>query len=320
MTTTIVDTPVDTGATQNNAAPAEPTPAITPVAAAPVVPAAQPSTVIDPVDPTVTPDAAGKWPEDWRDQFAKGDEKALKQFARYASPEAMADALLAAQKRISQGELGVKKPGKDAKPEEIAAYRASIGVPDKPETYFENLPNGLVIGDNDKPLFDKFASLMHEDNVPTGTMQKVVDWYYKEVVEEGEQQRYEMNKEAKQATEDALRQEYGPEYRAQVNGITNLLSSLPDGAGELLANAVGADGISLFNNPAVIRAMVHLVNEVNPTASVIPGGSSPQAMADRKSALKEIMSTDRARWFKEPALQEEYQRIVKAEEKLQARG
>lgn len=314
MTNTTVDTSAPADATQNNAATVDQTTATTTTAAE------NPATgnVLDTSTGTST-ETKSTWPDDWRDRITKGDESRAKFFSRYASPEAALDALVEANKVISKHKAIPQKPGKDAKPEEVAAYRASLGVPDKPEAYFDKLPNGLVIGDDDKPLFEKFAALMHEENVPTGAMQKVVDWYYKEVVEEGEQQRYEANREAKQATEDALRQEYGAEYRAQVNGITNLLNSLPDGAGEVLANAVGPDGVSLFNNPAVVRAMVHLVNEINPTASVIPGGSNPASITSRLGEIKEMMLKEPKKYWSEP-IQAEELRLMEAQQKLQARG
>ncbi len=314
MADQIVDTSANADATHNDAAAADTNKVV--------------DTPIDakdkPIDTALNVDDENKevkpaWPDDWRDKFAKGDEKALKQFARYASPEALADALLAAQKRISQGELGPKKPGKDSTAEEIAAYRATLGVPDKPEAYFDKLPNGLVIGEEDKPLFDKFGALMHEENIPSSAMHKVVDWYYKEVVEEGEQQRYEINETAKRETEDALRQEYGPEYRAQIAGITNLLNTLPDGAGEILANAIGPDGVSLFNKPEVVRAMVHLVNEINPTASVIPGGSNISSIDDELDKIAKLQSTNPKEYFSE-AVQQRELKLLEAKQKLQSRA
>lgn len=316
MTDTIVDTSAAADATPKD----EPAAGTAPVVTAPTDKATDKpaGSVLDaPAGNDKTVQAT--WPEDWRDKLSKGDEKALKQFSRYASPEAMAEALIAAQKRISQGELGPKKPGKDSTPEEIAAYRELQGVPDRPEAYFDKLPNGLVIGEDDKPMFDSFAALMHGENVPKGAVEKVVDWYYKEVVEEGAQAQYEANAEAKRATEDALRQEYGAEYRAHLGGINNLLASLPDGAGAILAEAVGPDGISLFNRPEVIRAMVHLVNEVNPTASVIPGGASISTIDDQLAEIAKIQQSDPKKYFTEEVQQREL-KLIEAKQKLQSRA
>ena len=76
-------------------------------------------------DKVVAPDKAAEvkveptaWGEDWRDKVAKGDAKKLSRLGRYASPEAVVDALIAAQNRISSGDL---KPTlkKDATPEQI---------------------------------------------------------------------------------------------------------------------------------------------------------------------------------------------------------
>src|SRR6185503_7235267 len=54
--------------------------------------------------PTPAPAPAGNgepgqstWPDDWQSRLAKGDSKLAARFQRYASPEAMAEALIAAQ-------------------------------------------------------------------------------------------------------------------------------------------------------------------------------------------------------------------------------
>lgn len=65
-------------------------------------------------------------PEDWRSSLPD-DLKADPFLGRYKSQEEALRGVAAAQKTISAGLL--KKPGADAKPEDIARYRESIGVP-----------------------------------------------------------------------------------------------------------------------------------------------------------------------------------------------
>lgn len=66
---------------------------------------------------------------------------------------------------------GIKVPGEDAKPEEIAAYRTAIGVPDKPEGYEVELP---AIGEGEDKLeldvdfVNPMRELAHKNNVSAG--------------------------------------------------------------------------------------------------------------------------------------------------------
>jgi len=136
--------------------PANPAPAAVPVAA-PILPNLVPEstqnskTVPDaPAAPALDQkDGKGYWPEDWRQTVSKADEKVLSRLQRYASPEAALQALIAAQNRISAGEL---KPvlGKNATPEQITEWRKEHGIPEAPDKYdlkdvkAENIPADML--------------------------------------------------------------------------------------------------------------------------------------------------------------------------------
>jgi hypothetical protein len=73
----------------------------------------------------------------------------------------------------------VKKPGTDAKPEEIAAYQSELrkitGAPDKPEGYGlkapENLPEGV---EWNAELATKAATIAHKYSVPPEALQELI--------------------------------------------------------------------------------------------------------------------------------------------------
>jgi len=71
------------------------------------------------------------WRDDWRQQMAGEDAKALKQLERYNSPADVATALRAAQLKISSGELKSTLPG-GATEQQVAAWRAENGIPTEP--------------------------------------------------------------------------------------------------------------------------------------------------------------------------------------------
>ncbi len=81
---------------------------------------------------------------DWRKQVSGGDEAAAKLLERYTTADAFGKAHLEAVKKISAGEFAKPLP-KDAKPEQVTEWRKANGIPEKPEDYFEKLPNGRVI-------------------------------------------------------------------------------------------------------------------------------------------------------------------------------
>lgn len=296
----------------------DPAPIVAPVVADPAVPAA-PAAIPTAITPPAAEEkvAPGDWPENWRERYTS-DDKRLKQLKRFASPEAALDAFFAAQNKITSGEL-VAKPGKDASPEEVKAWRESQGVPEKPEGYLEKLPGGLVIGDEDKELIGSFATEMHALDIPPAAVHKSIEWYYK-TIDAQHQAEYDANRDALQSTQDALNAEYGPDYRRNMNLISGVIKTLPGEAGDMLANAKGPDGILLLNNPDFVRGMVQWAHQLNPVASLIPGASNPTVVQDRLKEIKSIMTTDLNRYRKDPAMQEEYQKLLEAQEKLSARG
>lgn len=105
-----------------------------------------------------TPDKVDeiKWPDkgfppDWRERSIammelKGEEatKEMERLKKFGSPAEVTRSSREAASKIQQltdAQKGlIKLPGKDAKPEEIDAYRKAIGVPDKPEEYLKVLP------------------------------------------------------------------------------------------------------------------------------------------------------------------------------------
>ena len=64
-------------------------------------------------------------------------------------------------------------------PAQIAAWRAESGVPAKPEGYLDNLPHGIVIGADDKPMVGAFVADMHAKHAPPDLVHTAIGSYYK---------------------------------------------------------------------------------------------------------------------------------------------
>ncbi|ALQ01485.1 hypothetical protein PHLH3_08690 [Pseudomonas sp. St386] len=312
-------TDIDNGAATadipNADAPATPAPAST----ANPAPAQQaPSNILDqPADqkPAVT----SAWPDDWRESYAGQDDKLLKRLGRYASPKAALDALISAQDKISRGEL--KKPlGANASPEDLAAFRADQGIPETPDKYDLKLAEGRVIGEADKPLIDKFLTSMHGKNATPDQVSAGVDAYY-DVVEEIQAQRYENDENFKQQSEDALRAEFGNDFRRNMNMISGLLSGAPGDVKEMLMDARTEDGTRIINSPDTLRWLAQLAREINPVAAVVPGAgaNAGQAINDELASITKLMGDPKSEYWKGPKaepMQERFRQLTSAKERM----
>lgn len=281
------------------------------------------------VDKTTTTAATDKqpvqtWPDDWRDQLVGNDEKLLKRMQRYASPRDVANALIAAQNRISSGELrSALKP--NATPEEAAAWRAENGIPDAPEKYDLKMPNGIVFGEEDKPFVDSFLKSAHAANFHPDQVKAALAWYHQDRETQIEAM---AAKDAQQrdATRDELVAEWGVnDFKRNSNQIMSLLDTAPTGVKEILMAARGPDEGALFNNPNVLRFFDSLARQINPVATVVPGvtGNIGTAIGDEIQKYEKMMGNKNSEYWKGANAeknQARYRELVSARERMGQRA
>lgn len=264
--------------------------------------------------------AAGKdqqfWPATWREKWAGDDAKKLARLQRYASPEAAFDAGIAAQDRIRSGEFKTQRPA-NAKPEELVQWRKDNGLPESPDKYDLTFKDGLVIGEEDKPVIDAFLKRAHDKDYSNEQVREAVSWYYAEQ-ERQSQVRAQRDNVDRTKCLDVLNQEWGAEFRPHVNAIENLLSKFPPDVAKLLRAGRLADGTGIFNHPAVLRGFAALALDANPAALRVPGGGGDPAksMLDRYNEIGKMRSTDRPAYDKDAKLQEEERSLITGLQKM----
>lgn len=282
-------------------------------------------------------DAASKpyWPENWREKAAEhlsaGDKKAydkeLKRLQRISDPAAVYGMYRDLESKFTSGGL-IKVPGKDAKPEDIAAYHKALGVPEKAEDYLKDLKldNGAVIGDADKPLLQSVTAELHKAGATPAVVNTMVNWYYKQQ-EQAAANLDEADDAFRRESEQALKEELGASFKRKVNAIASLFASAPGGAdvkneNSLFARLVGgrtADGRIIGNDPDVMRFLVSLVQEVNPAATVVEDGNQSGVSLDQEIAqIEKVMRTNRREYNTKYA--DRYAELLATREKIRARG
>jgi hypothetical protein len=317
--------PVAAPAPKAVATPAPATPAADPKPPAasvanPVAPAKTGESIIDKADPADDLQGAATWPDDWRDQIAGGDEKSLSLLKRYSSPSAVFNALRAAQAKISSGEYK-KGLAKDATPDEIASYRKEQGIPEEASGY--ELPKGLEVSETDKPIVDGFLEFAHGKNYSPSQVQDVVNWWY-QAQEQAAGQAHEADQQFTQENDDALRKEWGNEYRGNINALKNWLTTeAPEGIMDNLFGGRLANGRPIGSDASTLRWLVSVMKDVNPAATVTGTGEyqGGKGLEERKAAIEASWKTPEGynAYMKDTAKQEEYRGIIGAIEKLSAR-
>ncbi len=260
-------------------------------------------------DATVT---KGYWPEDWQKRLAGEDEKELKQVTRYQSPEDVWKKARALERRLSSGELKTALP-KDAKPEEIAAWRKDNGIPEAPEKYDLKFDSGLVIGKEDKPIIDDFLKSAHGRHYTPEQAKGAIEWFMNDR-ERQTRERQEKDEKERVSTLDVLNQEYGGQYRRNINLVEGVLSKFPEKVRSSLMSARMPDGSAVFNNPDIVRGFVALALEVNPAGIVVPngGGDLGKSMTDRYGEIQKYRAENRSAYNKDAKMQKEERELIDA--------
>lgn len=264
--------------------------------------------------------------------MAGEDKEALKQLDQFTEPGAVFKSFRELRTQRDSGALKAVLPD-NATPEQVAAYRKSNNLPDTPEAYVEKLalPNGVVLGEADKPLVADFvAKVAHAKAWSQAQVNDVMAWYHARQ----DATRVEQDKKDEQyqlASVRTLTEAFGKEYDRNENAVGNFIATVfPAELGDQILTARLPDGSKLGDNPAVVQALAAAARQLMPTATLVPMGDGGKTLATRKTELEDVMRKamgndhDAQRvWYSrpgKPGLDAEYTELLAAEQTMKARG
>lgn len=249
--------------------------------------------------------------KNWRDDFAGEDEKLKNQLERFSTPSDFAKSYVEAQAKIRSGELA--KPQvlpENATEEDIAKFREAQGIPATAEGYLEQLPEGVTLGEEDMPIAGFFMEALHSVNATPEVAQSLIK-KYDEFVEQQQDELASMDMTHAQETEDALREAWKGDYRANVNLVGALIEKT-FGAEHKAAilNARDPEGRAIFNNPAIMTGLADLSRQLNPINQIIsPTGNPQQTLNDEIKELETYMRDNRTAYNKDQAAQDRLRQL-----------
>lgn len=266
-------------------------------------------------------------------QVGGTDEKAvakeLKRLQRMNDPTSVYGSFRELDSRFAEGGL-VKKPGKDAKPEDVQAFYRAMGVPEKPEDYFTNLQlgEGKVLGEADKPIFEGFTKAAHAAGYTPQQTSAAVSWYLG-LQEEQAAAQFKEDETFRQQANAALNDAWGSARSNNVAAIKTLFVDTPGGAdpdneNSLMARLLGgrtSDGRVIGDDPEINKWLSQRARDINPAASIVGSGGGDAKSIDTEIAeLESYMRTNRRDWFKDETRQARHRELIAARERIQARS
>ncbi len=182
-------------------------------------------------------------------------------------------------KKLVGAKTTLKIPDEHSTPEEIAAYRKAIGVPDTPQDYRITRPEAALTG-WDETAEQNFLAKMHELGTPPHTVQAILNWYGEYVSE----QHRAWHREA-EATQQELRRDWGPDYAANL-GVAN--RAIQQYGGDALVDLFAQNGMG--RHPLVVKTFAAIGKELMEHGAIPATGIAHMTPEEAQERLKTLQA------------------------------
>lgn len=256
------------------------------------------------------------WGEDWRKVMAGTDEKLLQRLERFTDPKAMAQAIREQDLLISKGTLKAGLP-ENATPEQIVEFRKANNLPATPDEYEITLPEGMVLGEIDKPIVAAVKASAHAAFAPPAILQNIVTSYYAEIEKEN-QAEIVRQRAIKDATTAHLKGLWGNQFETMRNLIVNMMEGAPEEVKDNLLYGETMDGTLICNHAPILEWLGQIALKINPLAVAFPGaGAAGIQNLEREIAELEAKMKNYHAWQADKAGQERLMTLYRAREAFQ---
>lgn len=191
----------------------------------------------------------------WRDTIS--DESLRSVAERFNSP---ADAIKAVADLRKQVSVSIQKPGKDASPEDVQKFYKALGVPDSPEGYKFQMPEGKEATEADKAFQSTMAQAFHAAGV-TAPGAEVLNKVWNDMQVKAEQAMVEADKEFAAQADAALKKEWGTDYERNKTFANRAAVDLFDDF-ESAKKIEMKDGRFLLDHPAIVKMLAKVGGEM----------------------------------------------------------
>ena len=227
----------------------------------------------------VNPD--GTFAEGWANNLPEDSAAYKDTLSKYKSVPDMAKALANANALIGK-KLGV--PNEKSSPEEVAAFRRSLGVPDTIDEYKfapDALPEGMTWDDNN---VKNYAEIAHKHNIPPSAMKALVTEHARMEHFKMQGMQAQIEKQHVDAV-NTLKKEWGGEFDKNI-GLAKQAAKI---AG-VNANSQG------FADPEVVRGFVRMAQMMS--EDKVGRSMSGSEFMTGSARAKDIMSNPDNSWHK----------------------
>lgn len=250
---------------------------------------------------------------DWRQGVAGDDDKFKSTLERFDSLQAFGNSFREAQQKIRSGQLQPALDA-DATDDEIKAFREANGIPLEVQGYFDSMPDGMVIGEDDQEIMADFLGALHQHNAPPSLAHAAIAWY-NDFAENQQDAIAELDAEQAREATDFLRDPengWGKDFRTNMNLVNQVLDTyFGEEAKNQLMNGRYMDGRGFFNDPTVLQGIAKLARQVNDVAPIIAQDPDQlKSLHEEIDEIENVMRTDRRRYNGDEKMQARYRELL----------
>jgi hypothetical protein len=239
------------------------------------------------------------WGEKWREDLTGGDEASLKLAARFTSPRAVWQKLLAQEQVIRRGaHKGPPTLAENATDEQRAEYRKAVGVPETPDGYDLKFAPEANAGEIENSIAKNMAAFAHERNIPAKYMKEAFEGYQQELIRTRQEEQTARQRAI--ARNDAeYQKEWGGDYSRNARLLADWMEVRPS-----LSQAVKA----FAHDKGVLQELMQDILDMADPEALIGGepGLGGKGIDDR---IDELAGKYGARTAAE---NKEYERLIEA--------
>lgn len=235
----------------------------------------------------------GAFAEGWTEKLPDRLKPAKEHLGKYKTVEEALYAGWNASQLVGKKASGVSVPGPDAKPDEIAAFRKALGVPEKPEGYGLKKPDAMPEGlEWDEKAVGEFSAVAHKHGLPPAAVKELLELHQKNEagkIAGWKAKREELTAQWKADQLESLRKAWGDNYAAKANLAVRAATTIG-------LNPSDPKLAVLFDNAEVIQAFSRM-GEMLSEDRLISGGVI-SAMQNPKQQADDIMKNPANPYYK----------------------
>lgn len=228
----------------------------------------------------------GNFIDNWIDQLPENLKADAKHYSKYKSPIHALEHTRNLQQLVGKKADAVIIPGEGATEQEIAEYRAKIGVPDTPEGYGiktpDDLPEGVEVSDE---IMAEFAGVAHKLGLTPEQVNGLQQWEMGRVgamSQANETAAHALEAKHLEDNRKALQEEWGTgkEFDEKITLATRAGRTFGYSAQELESNPI-------FRNAEVVKILAKAGADMSEDRLVSGDEGSPQSL---KAQAQDIIS------------------------------